>query len=38
LHVHKKEGSPMNIHLLLGGIFAMFALIYGGAMLIRKKN
>ena len=28
----------VKIYLLLGGIFVMFALIYGGAMMIRKKN
>ena len=27
-----------TIHLLLAGIFAMFALIFGGALAIRKKS
>ena len=27
-----------TIHLLLIGIFAVFALIYGGALAIRKKS
>ena len=29
--------SMTAIHLLLAGIFAMFALIFGGALAIRKK-
>ncbi len=28
----------IQIILLLGAIFASFALIYGGALLIRRKN
>ena len=28
----------VKIYLLLGGIFVMFALIFGGALLIRKKS
>ncbi len=30
--------SMATIHLLLAGIFAMFALIFGGALAIRKKS